>query len=273
MKKFKIFKKILLCALVISFTACSSDDDSPGTPDGSGAVKVKEFKRITTQTDFVINGIENSMIYEYNDEGKVNRVVNKVVNQNPADNYEYRYTIHYNTDQTVQRIDVVDTEFGENTVVNFNYTGGRLSSLSYSEGEPLLFSYNSATNTYSCVLDPEFPDFVVSVSFNSANDVTGFTGLFGTQQVSTNSNEGIYAGTSMNQELKVYFMLVGDPVGNNGFFQSKEITQIHASGETIFGPIEPITVNMVNVVRNSAGLITSYQIEGGDPRFEITYVE
>jgi len=62
----------------------------------------------------------------------------------------------------------------------------------------------------------------------------------GNQQVSTNSNNGVYAKTSLNQELKVYLMIYGDAIGSGGFFQSKEITQIHVSGESIFGPVDPI---------------------------------
>jgi|GEM_PF-2533843 len=268
----KIFKQLLLSILMISFTACSSDDDSSGTPEGPAAMaKVKEFKRITTQTDLVLNGIENILTFEYNANGKVSKLVEKTIHENPIDNGEIRYTIQYNNDETVQSVTVEDIDFGETDVVNFNYTSGRLSSLTAS-GETISITYNSATGTYSCVPDPESPDFVVSVSFNSENDVVGVTGILGTYEVSTNANNGVFAGTPINQELKVYLMMVSDPIGNFGFFQTKEITEIHASGESIFGPIDPTTINIGDVERNADGLIQAYSYSD-DPRFEITYMD
>jgi len=67
---------------MISFVTCSSDDDSPTPPDGGGAAKVKEFRRITTQTDLVINGIQNILVFDYNADGKASRVIDRTIYQN-----------------------------------------------------------------------------------------------------------------------------------------------------------------------------------------------
>jgi len=277
MKNLKNLRHLVLSLVLILFAAsCSSDDDAPAPDDDpvTQTAKVKEIRRIMHDHDFVINGIENALVFDYDTEGKISHITNKVVNENPAENYDDHYAITYNSDGTIQKIQYTDGFAGENATTNFGYSDGKLSSLTESGGT-LDISYNAAGNYFSYQFSSEFP--VCSIYFNSNGNIAKYDDPFwGTKTLTTNSNEGVYVETPMNQELKIYLIMRSlDPSGYHNYFLTKELTKIETSGETIFGPIEgTVTTNIINVVRNSDGLIESYWHDGdGNVEMRITYVE
>lgn len=277
MKKFKIFKQILLSALMISFAACSSDDDSPETPEEPGEVvaKVKEFKMREVENNSTSDWSETSTIYDYDNDDRISKVVFKYVYSVSSNNYEQRYNINYNNEGKVQNIAYEDTDTGESGTINFNYSGGQISSISSPEGS-IDITYHSGNNSFTYQLDPELD--VDTIYFNGANDITRHaSSAYGTSQLTPNSNTGVYTNTSLNKELKIYLAMRAGGMANNDYYQTKEMTKMVISGQTLFGPIdEPYVLNVVNVVRNADGLIESYSYSEDfqeDYSFEITYTD
>lgn len=275
MKTFKtIFTQLFLSMLILSFAGCKKDDDGVGTPgDPDSGTKVREFKRITTDGSVLK---EDSSIYEYNANGILSRIIERHISSSPPADYDVQFSINYNNNGTVQNLTFIDSDTGETGTINFGYSEGRLSSLSSPKGDNIDIFYHPATNAFTYQLDAELA--VDTIYFNSANDIVRHASSFtGTRQTTTNSNTGVFSGTPVNQELKIYFMLGMDAVGLDSFFHSREITAIEISGETIFGPIEePYILNVVNVTRNAEGRITSYDYSDDfddNMSFEITYTD
>ena len=277
MKNLKNLKHLVLSLVLISFTAaCSSDDDAPAPDDDPVTEKrVKEFKLRVTENNSGSDWNEESSIYDYNPDGKMTKIVKKNVSSISSENFEHRFNINYNNDGTVQNLAYELTDEGVSGLVNFGYTGGKLSAISDSEFS-IPINYHAATNSFTYQLDAELD--VDTIYFNSSNDIVRHaSAIYGTSQLTTNSNEGVYNNTSLNQELKIYFAMREGGMANNNFYQTKELTKMVISGQTILGPIEdPYIFDVVNLVRNSDGLIESYAYAEDfeeDFAFQITYTD